>query len=304
MPGPLAGQVALVAGATRGAGRGIAVELGAAGATVYVTGRTTRRRRSEYDRPETIEETAELVTAAGGRGIAAPTDHLDPSQVRDLIERIAAEQGRLQLLVNDVWGGELLFEWGSPVWEHNLDNGLRLLRLAIDTHAITSHYALPLLLRTPGGLVVEMTDGTAEYNQRNYRVSFFYDLAKTAVLRMAYGLSQELGPRGATAVALTPGWLRSEIMLEHFGVTEDTWRDALTAEPHFAISETPRYVGRAVSALAADPDRSRYNGASLSSGELARAYGFTDLDGGQPDCWRYLVEVQDAGKPANVAGYR
>jgi NAD(P)-dependent dehydrogenase (short-subunit alcohol dehydrogenase family) len=304
MSGPLQDKVALGAGATRGAGRGIAVELGAAGATVYVTGRSTRERRSEYDRPETIEDTADLVTRAGGRGIAVPTDHLEPDQVRALVDRIADEQGRLNVLVNDIWGGESLFEWDRPVWEHDLDKGLRLLRLAVETHAVTSHHALPLLLRRPGGLAVEVTDGTAEYNRDTYRVSFFYDLAKTAVLRMAFALGHELGPRGATAVALTPGWLRSEIMLDQFGVREDNWRDALTEVPHFAISETPRYVGRAVAALAADPEVARFNGCSLSSGGLAQVYGFTDLDGSRPDAWRYLVEVQDAGKPADVTGYR
>jgi NAD(P)-dependent dehydrogenase (short-subunit alcohol dehydrogenase family) len=301
---PLDGKVALVAGASRGAGRGIAVELGAAGATVYVTGRSTRQRRSEYDRPETLEDTADLVTEAGGHGIAVPTDHLEPAQVEALVERIDNEQGRLDVLVNDIWGGEKLFDWEAPVWEHDLDNGLRLLRLAVDTHAITSHHALPLLLRHPGGLVVEMTDGTAEYNSANYRVSFFYDLAKTAVLRMAFALGHELGPRGATAVALTPGWLRSEMMLDGFGVTEANWRDALDSVPRFAISETPRYVGRAVVALAADPDVARHNGTSLSSGGLAQVYGFTDLDGSRPDAWRYLVEVQDADKPADTTGYR
>ncbi|CAM5462788.1 SDR family oxidoreductase [Streptomyces atroolivaceus] len=304
MSGALDGKIALVAGATRGAGRGIAVELGAAGATVYVTGRSTRAGRSEYDRPETIEDTADLVTAAGGHGIAVPTDHLVPSQVKALVDRIGAEQGRLDLLVNDIWGGEHLFDWDAPVWEHDLEKGLRLLRLAVETHAITSHHALPLLLRGRGGLVVEVTDGTAEYNQETYRVSFFYDLAKSSVLRMAFALGHELGPRGATAVALTPGWMRSEIMLEQFGVTEETWRDALDRVPHFCISETPSYTGRAVVALAADPGVSRWNGRSLSSGGLAQEYGFTDVDGSRPDAWRYITEVQDPGKPADASRYR
>ncbi|KOG56932.1 SDR family oxidoreductase [Streptomyces sp. NPDC059558] len=300
----LEGRVALVAGATRGAGRGIAVQLGAQGATVYVSGRSTRGSRSEYGRPETIEETAELVTAAGGRGVPVVADHLVPAEVEALVGRIDAEQGRLDVLVNDIWGGELLFEWDSTVWEHDLDNGLRLLRLAVETHAVTSHFAVPLLLREPGGLVVEMTDGTAEYNASNYRVSFFYDIAKSSVLRMAFALGHELGTRGATAVALTPGWLRSEMMLDNFGVTEANWRDALTKVPHFAISETPSYVGRAVAALAADPEVARWNGRSLSSGQLAQVYGFTDLDGSRPDCWRYMVEVQDPGRPADTTGYR
>jgi len=303
--GPLAGKVALVAGATRGGGRGIAVALGEAGATVYATGRSTRERRSEIDRPETIEETAELVTAAGGEGIAVAVDHLQPAQVAALVARIDAEHGRLDVLVNDVWGAEHLFEWSSPVWEHDLDNGLRLLRLAIDTHLITSHHALPLLLREPGGLVVEVTDGTGEYNAGRYRLTMFYDLAKTSLIRMAWGLSQELGPRGATAVALTPGWMRSEQMLENHGVTEDNWREATERSPHFCISESPRYVGRAVAALAADPDVARWNGQSLSSGRLAQVYGFTDLDGTRPDCWRYMVEVREReGATPGDAGYR
>ncbi|MDF2703277.1 MAG: short-chain dehydrogenase [Rubrobacteraceae bacterium] len=297
-------KVALVAGGTRGAGRGIAVELGAAGATVYVTGRTTRERRSEYDRPETIEETAELVDRAGGRGIAVRVDHLASDQVRALVRRIEDEQGRLDVLVNDVWGGERLIEWNVPVWEYSLDGGLRMLRLAIDTHIITSHFALPLLIQNEGGLVVEMTDGTAEYNAENYRVSLFYDLAKASVIRMAWAQAKELVAHGCTAVALTPGWLRSEMMLDAFGVGESNWRDALAAQPHFAISETPRYVGRAVAHLAADPEVGRFNGRSLSSGGLAKEYGFTDLDGSQPDAWRYLVEVQDAGRPADTTGYR
>jgi NAD(P)-dependent dehydrogenase (short-subunit alcohol dehydrogenase family) len=297
-------KVALVAGATRGAGRGIAVELGAAGATVYVTGRSTRERRSEMDRPETIEETAEMVTAAGGHGIPVAVDHLEPEQVEALVARIDQEQGRLDVLVNDIWGGELLFSWTDRLWEHSLEKGLHILRLAIDTHIITSHYALPLLIRRPGGLVVEMTDGTVDYNADNYRVSFFYDLAKTSVTRMAFAQAKELAPVGGTAVALTPGWLRSEIMLDNYGVTEANWRDALAVQPHFAISETPFYTGRAVVALATDPEMSRWNGRSLSSGGLAKEYGFTDVDGSRPDAWRYVVEVQDAGRPADVTGYR
>jgi NAD(P)-dependent dehydrogenase (short-subunit alcohol dehydrogenase family) len=300
----LEGKVALVAGGTRGAGRGIAVELGAAGATVYVTGRTTRKRRSEYDRPETIEETAALVDEAGGHGIAIRVDHLEPAQVRALVERIEGEQGRLDVLVNDVWGGERLMEWNVPVWEHSLEKGFRMLRLAIDTHIITSHFALPLLIKNEGGLLVEVTDGTAEYNAQNYRVSLFYDLAKTAVIRLAWAQAKELAPHRCTAVALTPGWMRSEIMLEHYGVSESNWLEATAQEPHFAISETPRYVGRAVAHLAADPEVGRFNGGSLSSGGLAKEYGFTDLDGSQPDAWRYLVEVQDVGRPADVTGYR
>jgi len=300
----LEGTIALVAGATRGAGRGIAVSLGEAGATVYCTGRSTRGARSEYDRPETIEETAELVTEAGGTGIAVPTDHLQPEQVEALVARIDAGHGRLDVLVNDVWGGEKLFEWDTPVWEHDLANGLRLVDLALKTHLVTSHFALPLLIRNPGGLVVEMTDGTAEYNAATYRINAFYDLAKTAVIRLAFAQSKDLAPYGGTAVALTPGWLRSEMMLEAFGVTEANWRDATERIPHFGISETPRYVGRAVAALAADPDRQRHSGASLSSGGLAREYGFTDLDGSRPDAWRYMVEVQDPGLPANPDPYR
>jgi NAD(P)-dependent dehydrogenase (short-subunit alcohol dehydrogenase family) len=297
-------QVALVAGATRGAGRGIAVALGEAGMTVYCTGRSTRGRRSEYDRPETIEETAELVTEAGGHGIAVAVDHLEPGRVAELVARIDSEQGRLDLLVNDIWGGENLFEFDTPIWEHDLANGLRMLRLALDTHLITAHHALPLLLREPGGLHVEVTDGTASYNATRYRESVFYDLCKTAVIRMAWGLAQELGPRGATAVALTPGWLRSEMMLEHFGVREDNWREAAERIPHFCISESPRYVGRAVAALANDPEVARWNGQSLSSGSLAQVYGFTDLDGTQPDAWRYISEHREAGLAPDDTGYR
>ena len=297
------GKVALVAGATRGAGRGIAVQLGAAGATVYVTGRTTRNERSEMNRPETIEETAELVNKAGGRGIAVQVDHLVPDQVQELVRTIDRDEGALHVLVNDIWGATTM-EWNKTAWESTLDIGLRTLRLAVDTHAITSHFAIPLLIRKPGGLVVEVTDGTDEYNATRYRVSFFYDLAKAAVNRMAFALAHELAPHGATAVSLTPGWLRSEAMLEAYRVTEANWRVATAVSPHFAISESPAYVGRAVAALAQDPNVARWNGKSLSSGQLAKIYGFTDIDGSQPDAWRYLIEVQDAGKPADVTGYR
>jgi NAD(P)-dependent dehydrogenase (short-subunit alcohol dehydrogenase family) len=301
---PLAGKVALVAGATRGGGRGIAAELGAAGATVYLTGRSTAGRPSEIGRAETIEETAALVSDLGGEGIAVRVDHLVPQEVEALATRIRTERGALDILVNDIWGGEHLFEWNKPVWAHNLDNGLRLLRLAVETHLITAHHLLPLLITRPGGLLVEVTDGTADYNASHYRLSVFYDLAKTSAIRMAGGHAKDLAPHGATAVAITPGWMRSEQMLDNYRVSEANWRDATKISPHFIISESPRFVGRAIAALAADPDRARWNGQSLSSGGLAKVYGFTDVDGSQPDCWRYMIEVQEAGKPADATGYR
>lgn len=309
---PLTGKVALVAGATRGAGRAMAVELGRAGATVYATGRTTRSHTSEVGRTkETIEETAELITAAGreaggpGTGIAVPTDHLEPEQVEALVDRIDREQGRLDILVNDIWGGDVHVEWDKKMWEHDLDKGLRLMRLGIETHIVTSRYALPLLIKNPGGLVVEVTDGTEEYNGPNYRKPFYYDLAKSAPLRMTKGLAEELKEYGCTALCLTPGWLRSEAMLDtHFKVTEENWLDGRAQNPHFAISETPTFVGRALVALAADPEVARWNGESLSSGGLAKEYGFTDVDGSAPDAWRYIAEVEQKGKPADVTGYR
>jgi NAD(P)-dependent dehydrogenase (short-subunit alcohol dehydrogenase family) len=312
-PDALAGKVAVVAGATRGAGRGIAVALGEAGATVWCTGRSTREQRSEYDRPETIEETAELVTAAGGTGIAVAADHLDGTAVEALAKRIDAEHDAVDLLVNDIWGGELLTEWNRPIWVHDLDKGLRLLRLALDTHLITAHHLLPLVIRRQGGLVVEVTDGTDEYNATRYRHTVFYDLAKTSVTRLAYGLGAELAAHGGTAVAVTPGWLRSEMMLDGFGVAEDNWRDVVSRpdpaggfppNADFAVSESPRYVGRCVAALAADPDVARWNQRSTSSAELAREYGVTDLDGSRPDAWGYIVEVREAGRPPDVNGYR
>lgn len=299
----LTGKIALVAGSTRGAGRGIAVELGAAGATVYCTGRSTKDKRSEMDRPETIDETAELVTKAGGKGIAVAVDHTQPNEVETLIKQIDAEQARLDILVNDIWGATKM-EWNKTVWESDLEYGLRTLELGVNTHAITSHFALPLMIRNRGGLAIEITDGIQAYNDSNYRVSFFYDLAKASNIRMAFALAHELKPHGCTAIALSPGWLRSEAMLDAYGVKEENWREALEKQPHFAITETPRYVGRAVAALAADPDVEIWNGQSVSSGQLAKVYGFTDVDGSQPDAWRYLVEVQDAGKPADVTGYR
>jgi len=318
--GSLRGRVAVVAGATRGAGRGIAAALGEAGATVVCTGRSSAREdaltRSDYDRPETIEETADLVTRLGGEGVAIAVDHLEPAQVAALAERIRGEHGRIDVLVNDIWGAEVLKggppQWNTPIWKLDLQKGLRILRLGIETHLVTSHYLLPLLVARPGGLLVEVTDGTADYNAQHYRISVFYDLVKQSVNRLAFSQGHELGPHGAAAVAITPGWLRSEMMLENFGVTETNWREALTergggrhqAPPDFALSESPRYVGRAVAALAADPDRSKWNQKSVSSGELARYYGFTDIDGSRPDIWRYTAEVREGGKVAELSDYR
>lgn len=303
---PLTGKVALVAGATRGAGRAIAVALAQAGAFVYATGRSSSvAGRSEMDRPETIEETGELIQAGGGEGQALRVDHLEPGQVADLVTRIDQEQGRLDILVNDIFGGDRYAQWDKRLWEHDLAGGLRMLRMGIDTHLITSATALPLILRHQGGLVVELTDGTSEYN-KNFRknVGFYYDQVKAAVERITIGLAAELANENCTAVAVTPGWLRSESMLEGFGVTEQNWRDALKDVPHFCVSESPAYVGRAIAALAADPGVARYAGRVLSSAELARTYGVTDTDGTRPDCWRYLVEIQDPGRPATELGYR
>ncbi|MFI5607191.1 SDR family oxidoreductase [Amycolatopsis sp. NPDC051903] len=297
----LSGKIALVAGGTRGASRAIAVELGRAGAFVYVTGRSSRAGRSEVDRPETIEETVSLIERAGGRGEAVRVDHLEPGEVAALAERI----DRLDVLVDGLWGGDRHLEWGKPVWEHSLEAGLRMIRLAIDAHLITSHHLLPLLIRRRGGLLVELTDGTAEYNAK-YRAgtSLPFYVAKASAHLLAIGEAAELEPHGCTAVAFTPGYLRSEAMLESYGVTEDNWRDACERVPHFEISETPTFCGRTIAALAADPDRHRWSGQTVSSGQLARAYEVDDVDGSRPDAWRYLVEVADAGKPADPTGYR
>lgn len=277
---PLAGKIALVAGGTRGGGRGIAVELGAAGATVYVTGRSSTAGRSDMDRPETIEETAERITAAGGTGIPMRTDHSRPQEVRALVDRIATEQqGRLDILVNSIWGGDHLTDWEHPLWEQDLDVGLRLLRQAVETHVITSRFALPLMVARKTGLVVEVTDG----NTARYRGSFFYDLAKSAVIRLAVAQAAELKPHGIVAVAITPGFLRSEAMLEGFGVSEHNWRDGAAKDPNFAFSETPTYLGRAVASLASDPANMAKTGRALATWDLYKEYGFTDADGTQPD---------------------
>jgi NAD(P)-dependent dehydrogenase (short-subunit alcohol dehydrogenase family) len=263
------------------------VELGAAGATVYVTGRSTRAGRSAMGRPETIEETAELVTAAGGRGVAVRVDHLVPAEVEALFARVAEEQdGRLDVLVNDIWGGDPLTEWGRPFWEHDLGNGLRMQELGVTTHLVTSHYAAPLLVALGRGLVVEMTDGVGD----DYRGNLFYDLAKSSVIRLARAEAEELRPHGVAAVAVTPGFLRSEAVLDHFGVTEATWRDGIAKDPHFAASETPRYVGRAVAALAADPDVLARTGGAFTSWGLAADYGFTDVDGTAPNWGAHFAE--------------
>jgi NAD(P)-dependent dehydrogenase (short-subunit alcohol dehydrogenase family) len=303
MTASLHGHVAVVAGATRGAGRGIAAGLGEAGATVICTGRSSvhGNSTSDYDRPETIEETAAIVTGLGGTGVAVQVDHLDPDQVRALADRIHSEYGHITVLVNDIWGAEVLkggpTQWNTPIWQHHLGAGLRIVRLGLETHLITSHYLLPLLVAQPGGLLVEVTDGTTEYNAHHYRISVFYDLVKSAVNRLAYSQGHELAPHDATAVAITPGWLRSEMMLDNYGVSEDNWREALnpkrcdgypSAPPNFAQSESPRYIGRGVAALAADPNRAWWNQRSVTSAGLARAYGFTDIDGSQPDSWAEL----------------
>ncbi|HXW83639.1 MAG TPA: SDR family oxidoreductase [Candidatus Binataceae bacterium] len=283
---PLAGRVALVAGATRGAGRAIALELAAAGALVYATGRSSSGARSPMNRPETIEETAELAGARGGRAIAIRVDHAVPEQVAELVKRIEAEQGgRLDILVNDVWGGDPLAQWGVPFWQHNLANGLALLAQAVNTHLITSWHAAPLMVKRGQGLILEITDGISA----DYRGSLFYDLAKNAVNRLALAQASELRQHGIAALALSPGFLRSEAMLENLGVTEANWRDAIAKHPDFAASETPAYIGRAVVALASDPEIMKRSGQAVATWNLAKQYGFTDVDGTQPDWRAYAI---------------
>ncbi|MDE1821823.1 MAG: SDR family NAD(P)-dependent oxidoreductase [Euryarchaeota archaeon] len=285
---PLKGSVAVVAGATRGAGRGIAVSLGEAGATVYCTGRSTRGHPATPGRRETIEETAQLVTQAGGRGIAVRVDHTRPEMVRRLFGRVRREQhGRLDLLVNDVWGGDALTTWGKFPWELGISQGLLMLERGIHSHIITSRYALPLMVRRKKGLVVEITDG----DHFRYRGNLFYDLVKVSVMRLAYGLSKEFeeaGLRKMTSVAVTPGFLRSETILEWMGVKEENWREGARKDPHFIASETPSYIGRAIAALAADPRVHRWSGRTLATWNLSREYGFTDVDGSRPDWGTYF----------------
>ncbi len=284
---PLQGKVAVVAGATRGAGRGIAAMLGEVGATVYCTGRSVRGAlASGPRRPETIEETAEMVTAYGGQGIAVRVDHSVSAEVEALFARVQAEQGRLDVLVNDIWGGEDLTTWGKRFWELPLEPGFAMLRQAIDTHIITAHYGAPLLVAQKSGLLVEITDGDTP----RYRGSFFYDLVKSTVIRMAFGMAEELRPSGVTALAVTPGFLRSEYMLDYFGVSEANWREGVKVEPHFIASETPYFVGRAVAALAADPNIAAKAGGVYASWTLSDEYGFVDMDGNRPHWGRYYDE--------------
>lgn len=292
---PLEGKIALVAGATRGAGRAIAVTLAEAGATIYATGRSVRGRPATGARPETIEETAELCAARGGKGIAVQVDHTVEAEVQALCARIGAEAGRLDLLVNDVWGGDELAEWGTPFWKLDAGKGRLMLERAVFSHILTSRHAVPLMLPHPGGLVVEVTDG----NSFGYRGNLYYDLCKMSVIRLAFAMAHELRRHRITALAVTPGFLRSEAMLDLFGVTEANWRDGARKDPHFVASETPYYVARAVAALAADANVGVKNGRVFSSWELAKEYGFTDVDGSRPDWGSYFEKA--FGRPYRVA---
>ena len=274
----LDGKIAVVAGATRGAGRGIACALGEAGATVYCTGRSVRGKPATGNRPETIEETADMVTARGGVGIFAQVDHTEEEQVDALFKRVKQEQGRLDILVNDIWGGDELTEFGKTFWQVSLGQGRLMLERAVFSHIITSHYSIPLMIETGPGLIVEITDG----DFFSYRGNIFYDLVKTSVIRLAFAMARELRKRKITAVAVTPGFLRSEAMLDYFGVSEENWREGAKKDPNFIASETPFYVGRAVTALASDPNVFSKSGRVFSSWNLAQEYGFTDIDGRHP----------------------
>ena len=289
----LEGKVAVVAGATRGAGRGIACMLGEAGAVVYCSGRNSVSRPNTEPpfagRPETIEETAEMVSARGGVGVAARTDHLDERQVEALFKRVRKEQGRLDVLVNDISEGEM-YEW-KPFWKLSVERGLNALRRGVHTHVITTRHAAPLMVRRKSGLIVEVGDGDALY----YRGNLFYDLVKVSTSRLAYAFAEELRPHKVAAVAVTPGFMRTEVVLEHFGATEANWREAAEKNPKgrgmgFAGSESPYFVGRAVAALASDPEVLEKSGGLYSSWGLAEEYGFDDLDGTRPHWWRYFSE--------------
>ncbi|MFT0848029.1 SDR family oxidoreductase [Actinomycetaceae bacterium L2_0104] len=296
----LTGKIALVTGATRGAGRAIARELARHGAQVYCTGRSTRTAPSDYRRRETIEETAELIAAEGGLAHAVVVDHTDIAQVRALVERIDSEHGHLDILVNDI-GGEAYVEFDTPLWDYDWAQGHRLLETGLMTHLLTSHCALELLTRHPGGTVVEITDGTRSYNATHFRSTVFLDLTKTGVDRLAFAEGHELAAHDAMAVSVSPGWLRSEMMLDTFGVTEETWRQAAEANKglagalppyEFVISETPTLLARGICALAADPDRGRWNTRSTSSFELGEYYGVTDVDGSLPDSWGFIQAME------------
>lgn len=303
---PLSGKCALVAGATRGAGRSIAISLAEAGAYVYATGRSSRiSGPSDMGRPETIEETADMIHSAGGMGEAVRVDHTDPGSVENLVKKIDDEKGRLDILVNDIFGGHPFTEWENRLWEHDLTKGFTMLRYGVGTHLITNTKAIPLMLRSGGGLIVEMTDGTSEFN-KSYRrnVGFYYDLVKANVERITIGLAAELENDPIAAVAVTPGWMRSEQMLENFGVSEDNWTDAVKERPNFCISETPFFVAKGVVALASDKDSRRWSGKVLSSHDLAVEYGVTDIDGSKPDCWRFIEEVESKNLPLDCTGYR